>query len=45
MKYKTTVTPNAGKGHNVTFKIVNPLVHTMSATDVFDGHVPENGGT
>jgi hypothetical protein len=33
------------KGHNVTYEIFNPLKHTRTATDVKDGHVPENGDT
>jgi hypothetical protein len=33
------------KGHNVTYEIVNPMNHTIAATDVTSGHVPENGGT
>jgi hypothetical protein len=35
----------AGKGHNETLEIVNPVEHTKSATDDTQGHVPENGGT
>jgi hypothetical protein len=35
----------AGKGHNETLEIVNPVKHTKSATDDRGGHVPGNGGT
>jgi hypothetical protein len=33
------------KGHNVTYYVINPLKHTISAIDDTDGHVSENGGT
>jgi hypothetical protein len=33
------------KGHNVTYDVINPLKHTISATDDTGIHVPENGGT
>jgi hypothetical protein len=35
----------AGKGHNETLKIVNPVGDTRAALDVNKPHVPENGGT
>jgi hypothetical protein len=34
-----------GKGHNVTYEIVNLVKHTRTASDVNGAHVPENGGT
>jgi hypothetical protein len=34
-----------GKGHNETYEIVNPMEHMQTASDVIQGHVPENGGT
>jgi hypothetical protein len=35
----------AGKGHNETLEIVNPLEHTRSLNNDDRRHVPENGGT
>jgi hypothetical protein len=35
----------AGKGRNETLEIVHSLEHTTAATEAFDVHVPENGGT
>jgi hypothetical protein len=35
----------AGKGHNETLEIVNPLKHTKIAIVVAGRHVSENGGT
>jgi hypothetical protein len=35
----------AGKGHNETLKIVNPLVEQSDAKSVIRDHVPGNGGT
>jgi hypothetical protein len=34
-----------GKGQNELFEIVNPVEHTFAATNDFDGHASENGGT
>jgi hypothetical protein len=34
-----------GKGQNELFEIVNPMEHTFAATNDFDGHASENGGT
>jgi hypothetical protein len=35
----------SGKGHNVIYKVLNPLKHTPAANNVVNGHVPENRGT
>jgi hypothetical protein len=35
----------AGKGHNVTLEIINPVNHTRTANEKVDGHVPGNGST
>jgi hypothetical protein len=35
----------AGKGHNETHKIVNPMEHTTAANNDVESHVPESGGT
>jgi hypothetical protein len=35
----------AGKGHNETLEIFQPLEHTTAATEAVDVHVPGNGGT
>jgi hypothetical protein len=37
--------PMEGKDHNETLEIFHPLEHTTAATDAFDVHAPENGGT
>jgi hypothetical protein len=36
---------NAGKSHNETLEIVNPVKGTRVTTESVDVHVPENGGT
>jgi hypothetical protein len=36
---------NAGKGYNAILDVAIPVKHIMAATERFDGHVPENGGT
>jgi hypothetical protein len=35
----------AGKGHNMTLEIVNPVNHTRTASEKVDVHVPGNGST
>jgi hypothetical protein len=35
----------AGKGHNETLEIFNPLEKRRVATETVDGNVPGNGGT
>jgi hypothetical protein len=35
----------AGKGHNETLEIVNPVEETRIAAESVDVHVPGNGGT
>jgi hypothetical protein len=35
----------AGKGENEILEIDNPMEHTMTVTETFEGHVPEDRGT